>query len=81
MRAHWEKLGIQGPVYRLVGQCFSDNEIAGRWNVSQDNVRHCVAWLLRFGSHASRAEFIRDASLVPISANSEPKCAVAKEAS
>jgi DNA-binding NarL/FixJ family response regulator len=62
MRVHWEKLGILGPVYRLVGQGFSDNEIAGKLNVSEDNVRRCVAWLLRFGSQDSRAELIRDAS-------------------
>jgi orotate phosphoribosyltransferase-like protein len=81
MRVHWEKLGILGPVYRLVGHGFSDNEIAGKLNVSEDNVRRCVAWLLRFGSHDSRAELTRDASPAPKSANSKPECAVAKEAS
>ena len=78
MRVHWEKLGILGPIYRLVGQGFSDYDIAGKLNVSEDNVRRCVAWLLRFGAHANRAELIRDASPVP---NSKPECAAAKEAS
>lgn len=81
MRVHWEKLGILGPVYHLVGQGFSDNEIAGKLNISDDNVRRCVAWLLRFGSHDSRAELIRDASPAQKSANSKPECAAAQEAS
>jgi hypothetical protein len=54
MRVHWEKLGILGPVYRLVGKGFSDNDIAGKLNISEDNVRRCIAWLLRFGSHDGR---------------------------
>ncbi len=81
MRVHWEKLGILGPVYRLVGQGFSDNDIAAKLNVSEDNVRRCVVWLLRFGAHDSRAELIRDASPEPKSANSNSERAAAKEAS
>ena len=81
MRVHWEKLGILGPVYRLVGQDFGDKEIAGKLNVSEDNVRRCVAWLLRFGSHASRAELIRDVPPVTKSANSMAECVVAREVS
>lgn len=81
MRVHWEKLGILGPVYALVGQGFSDNEIAGRLNVSEDNVRRCVAWLLRFGSHDSRAELIREAAPTPKSAQSSQERAAVKEAS
>jgi orotate phosphoribosyltransferase-like protein len=81
MRVHWEKLGILGPVYHLVGQGLSDNEIAGKLNVSVDNVRRCVVWLLRFGSHASRAELILNVLSVSKSANSRPECAAAKEAS
>jgi hypothetical protein len=80
MRVHWEKLGILGPVYRLASQGFGDREIAGKSNVSEDNVRRCVAWLLRFGSHASRAELIRDVSSVGKS-NSKPEFVVAREAS
>jgi hypothetical protein len=29
MQAVWEKLGVLGPIYRLVGEGFSDREIAG----------------------------------------------------
>jgi len=75
------KARILGPAYRLVGQSFSDYDIGDKLNVAEDNVRRCVAWLLRLGSHASRTELIRDASPVPKSANSKPECAAAKEAS
>jgi hypothetical protein len=56
MKVHWEKLGILGPVYRLIGRGFSNNEIAGKLNIREENVRRCVDWLSRFGSHYSRAE-------------------------
>jgi hypothetical protein len=81
MSVHWEKLGIGGPVYALVGLGLSDNEIAGTLNVSDDNVRRCGAWLLRFGSHDSRADLIRDAAPTPKSADSSQERAAVKEAS
>jgi orotate phosphoribosyltransferase-like protein len=81
MRVHWEKLGILGPVYNLAGQGFSDNEIAGKLNVSEDNVRSCVAWLLRCGSHDSRPELIRDAAPAPKWAQSSHERSAAKETS
>lgn len=61
MRVHWEKLGILGPVYGLVGRGFSNDEIAVQINISEDNVRRCVAWLMRFGGHSSRAELVIEA--------------------
>ena len=64
MRVHWEKLGILGPF-----TVWSANAVAITTSpvnkVSEDNVRRCVAWLLLFGSHASRTELIRHASPVP----------------
>ena len=56
MKVHWKKLGILGPVYRLIGRGFSNDEIAGKLNISEENVRRCVDWLSRFGSNYSRAE-------------------------
>lgn len=61
MRVHWEKLGILGPVYGLVGRGFSNGEIASQLNVSEDNVRRCIAWLMRFGGHSSHAELVLEA--------------------
>lgn len=56
MRVHWKKLGILGSVYRLIGRGFSNNEIAGKLNIREENVRRCVDWLSRFGPHYNRAE-------------------------
>ena len=56
MKVHWKKFGILGPVYRLIGRGFSNDEIAGKLNISQENVRRCVDWLTRFGPDYSRAE-------------------------
>src|ERR1051326_8428198 len=61
MRVHWEKLGILGPVYRLVGRGFNNGEIASQLNITQENVRRCVLWLMRFGGHSSRAELVLEA--------------------
>jgi hypothetical protein len=67
VRVHWEKLGILGPVYRLVGRGFRNDEIASRLNITQDNVRRCVVWLMRFGGHSSRAELVLEAfATVPL---------------
>lgn len=56
VKPDWQKSGILGPVYRLIGRGFSNDEIAGKLNISQENVRRCVDWLTRFGSDYSRAE-------------------------
>ena len=61
MRVHWEKLGILGPVYGLVGRGLSNEEIASQLNIDEDNVRQCVAWLMRFGEYSSRGELVMEA--------------------
>ena len=61
MRVHWEKLGILGPVYGLVGRGFSNDEISSKLNVSESNVRRCVEWLMRLGGHSCRAELTLEA--------------------
>lgn len=67
MRVHWEKLGILGPVYSLVGRGFGNDEIAVQLNISEENVRRCVAWLVRFAGHSSRAELVLEAfAAIPI---------------
>lgn len=67
MRVHWEKLGILGPVYGLVGRGLGNDAIACQLNVSEDNVQRCVAWLMRCGSHSSRAELVLEAfAAIPI---------------
>ena len=67
MRVHWEKVGILGPVYGLVGRGFSNDEIAGQLNISEDKARQCIAWLVRFCGYSSRAELALEAlAAIPV---------------
>jgi DNA-binding NarL/FixJ family response regulator len=63
MRVFWEKVGILGPVSRLVGQGLSDREIANRLNSTEVHVQGCVAWILHFLQFTNRMELIRHASV------------------
>jgi len=46
MRVFWERVGVLGPVYRLVGQGFSDRDIAKKLNLTEPSVQACRAWIL-----------------------------------
>jgi DNA-binding NarL/FixJ family response regulator len=63
MRAFWEKLGVLGPIYRLVGQGVSDADIANKLNLTEPNVQGCIAWTLHFLRLMDRNELARHASL------------------
>jgi DNA-binding NarL/FixJ family response regulator len=54
MRVFWEKAGLLGLVYRLVGQGFSDRDIAKRLNLTELSVQACIAWILRFLGFTNR---------------------------
>ena len=62
MRVFWEKVGVLGPVYRLVGQGFSDREIAAKLNLPEPSVQACIAWMLRFLRFTERNELIGHAA-------------------
>lgn len=62
MRCHWEKLGVLGPIYHLLGQGLSDRDIAIRLNLSEVTVQGCVSWLLRFLNCKDREELLLYAS-------------------
>lgn len=62
MQVFWEKAGILGPVYRLVGQGLSDREIATRLDTTEIKVEGCVAWILRFLKFTYRPELVEYAS-------------------
>ena len=63
MRAFWEKLGVLGPIYRLVGQGVSDADIANKLNLTEPNVQSCIAWTLHFLRLTDRNQLVRHASL------------------
>jgi len=62
MRVFWEKMGALGPIYRLVGQGFSDREIATKLNLTELSVQSCIAWILHFLELTNRNELIRYAA-------------------
>lgn len=47
MRVYWERIGVLGPIYRLVGKGFNDREIADKLNITEIAVQGCVSWMLR----------------------------------
>jgi hypothetical protein len=62
MRVFWEKVGLLGPIYGLVGQGFSDRDIAEKLNLNEVRVRDCVAWILHFLGFTYRTELVRYAA-------------------
>lgn len=65
MRCEWEKLGVLGPIYRLVGRGLSDPAIADQLKLTEVTVHSCVAWLLHFLYCDNRAELVLYASAAP----------------
>lgn len=59
MLCHWEKLGVLGPIYQLVGRGLSNQEIASRLSLREVTVRDCTSWLMHFLKCNSRAELLR----------------------
>jgi DNA-binding NarL/FixJ family response regulator len=62
MKVFWEKLGMLGPIYKLVGHGLSDCDIAEKLNTTELNVQGCVAWLLHFFNFSRREELVLRAS-------------------
>lgn len=61
MPVYWERIGVLGPIYRLVGQGFNDREIAKTLNLTEIRVHDCIAWMLRACGLPGRMELARDA--------------------
>jgi len=62
MRIFWEKIGVLGPIYRLVGLGLNDRDIATRLNLAESRVEGCISWMLRFLEMDNRAELVLYAS-------------------
>lgn len=62
MRCHYEKLGVLGPIYGLVGQNLSDHDIANKLHLTEVTVHGCIAWLLHSTKCHTRAELVLYAS-------------------
>jgi DNA-binding CsgD family transcriptional regulator len=59
---YWERLGLLGPIYRLIGRGLNDHEIATQLDITEVNVRGCIAWLTRFLECSDRTELVDYAS-------------------
>jgi DNA-binding NarL/FixJ family response regulator len=59
MRVFWERVGVLGPVYRLVRKGFSDRDIAKKLNLAEPSVQACRAWILHFLGFTNRNQLIR----------------------
>jgi hypothetical protein len=62
MQVFWEKIGILGPVYRLVGRGLSDSEIANDLDITEVRVHDCIDWMQHFLHCKDRNEVIQEAS-------------------
>lgn len=67
MRAFWEKVGVLGPIYRLVAQGFSDRDIAEKLGLTEVKVQECVIWIVHFLGFTSRIELFRYAATPAVS--------------
>ena len=59
---YWERLGLLGPIYRLIARGMNDQEIAARLSVTEANVHECIGWLTRFLDCRDRATLTTYAS-------------------
>jgi len=62
MRVLWEKVGVLGPDYRLVGKGLSDRDIATKLKLTELSVQTCISWILHFLGLTNRNELIRYAA-------------------
>lgn len=60
MRVYWERIGVLGPIYRLVGKGFNDREIANKLNLTEIKVQSCVSWMSHSFRMPNRMELARE---------------------
>lgn len=58
MQCYWERIGVLGPTYRLLGRGWSNRDIAKYLNRTEVMVDDCVQWLLRFLKRRSREDLV-----------------------
>jgi hypothetical protein len=65
MHTFWEKVGVLGPIYRLVGRGLSDGDIANKLNIDETRVQSCISWMMHFLQFTTRAELALHACPAP----------------
>jgi hypothetical protein len=61
IRVYWERIGVLGPIDRLVGKGFNDREIANKMNITEIKIQGCISWMLHSFRMPNRMELARDA--------------------
>jgi DNA-binding NarL/FixJ family response regulator len=64
MQAFWEKLGILGPIYKMVGEGLTDSEIGHRLRLTEVTVSNCVSWIMRSLEITNRSQLVARAGYV-----------------
>jgi ATP/maltotriose-dependent transcriptional regulator MalT len=64
MQAFWEKLGVLGPIYRMVGEGLTDAEIGNRIKITENTVTNCVSWIMHSLEITSRSQLVARAEWV-----------------
>ncbi|MGH9571933.1 MAG: hypothetical protein ACRD40_00165 [Candidatus Acidiferrales bacterium] len=62
MRNQWKAAAVLGPIYRLVGQGFNDQEIANELKITEGKVSACICWMLRAFGMPDRLDLVQHAS-------------------
>ena len=65
MRSFWEQTGVLGPIYGLLREGLSGDNIGVKLKLSQEKVHACIAWILHFLKLKNRQELVRYASTIP----------------
>jgi hypothetical protein len=68
MRVFWERAGLLGPTYRLIGRGWSDSDVVNTLNVDETRVQSCISWMLRFLRFTTWAELVLHACPAPLGA-------------
>lgn len=63
MRSFSEQTGVLGPIYRLLGQGWNDDDIAVKLDLTEAKVQGCIAWIVHFLELKNRQELVQYASM------------------
>jgi DNA-binding NarL/FixJ family response regulator len=63
MRSLWEQTGVLGPIYRLLGQGWNDDDIAVELDLTEAELQGCISWIVHFLELKNRQELLQYASM------------------
>jgi hypothetical protein len=66
VQVYWERIAVLGPIYRLVGRGFNDQDITKELNIPKSIVHDCISWMLKSFDMPDRLDLVRHASAIGI---------------